>query len=311
MHDKLTNSELGYSPYLGDSRKMREFFRMVNRISQYSNYLLIAGETGIGKEMIARTLHHRSRRASHPFICVTCNPSRSTIESEMFGVEKGILPGVSKTQKGKLESANKGTIFIDEVSQISLEAQAKLLRFLERREVKRVGGLEPIYPDVWVIAVSSKDLSENVASGTFLKDLYDYLDAIKCEIPPLRSRKHEIPFIVEYYLNNFAEQAGVKPKNISQNALDLLIDYDWPGNVMELENIVEKAFIFSRSDVLCPRDFPECVNKENRQFLTLIEMEKKHITSALIKTRGNKTKAASLLGISRSTLYNKIDYLTG
>lgn len=308
MNDKATNFELGYSPFLGDSRKIREFSNKVNRISQNSNYLLITGEIGTGREMVAKTLHYQSDRAPHPFVCVTCDPSHPMIEHEMFGFDKNTS---DKTKKGKLELADKGTIFLDEVSRISQETQQKLFRFLQQGEMEQISRNKPVQPDVWVIAASSKDLKKTVASGTFQEDLYDYLDTVKCEIPPLRSRKHEIPRIFEYYLNDFTRQTGGKPKKISQNALNLLVDYDWPGNIMELENIVEKALIFSKGDILYPRDFPECVNKDKQQFLTLVEVEKKHITSALIKTGGDKTKAAYLLGISRSTLYKKIKDLTG
>ncbi len=292
MDDKLTSFELDYSPFLGDSRKMREFSRTVKRISQPGNYLLINGEIGTGRETVAKALHYQSHRAPHPFLSVICDPSQPMIEHEMFGLEKG-------------------TIYLDEVSRISQEAQANLLRFLQRRQMGQISSHKPAQPDVWVIAANSKDLSDAVDTGAFREDLYDYLVAIKYDIPPLRSRKHEIPQILEFYLNDFAEQTGAKPKKISQNAVDLLVDYNWPGNVMELENIVEKALIFSKGDVLYPRDFPECVNREKQPFPTLMEMEKKHITSALIKTRGDKTKTASLLGISRSTLYKKIKYLTG
>ncbi|MFQ5646315.1 MAG: sigma 54-interacting transcriptional regulator [bacterium] len=296
---------------IGESAKMKSLFSLIDRVAKHDTTVLITGETGTGKELVARALHNQSSRSSRPFICVTCALfSQSLIESELFGFEKGAFTGADKGRTGKLELADKGTIFLDEIGEIGLEAQVKLLRFLERREVERIGSNKTMQLDVRVVAATNKDLAAAVKDGAFREDLYYRLNAITIDSPPLRERKEDIPLITRFYLEELAKQIGRKPKKISKKALDLLISYHWPGNVRELKNIIERAVVLGAGDVLYIQDFPEDIRKSSSagisSFKTLGDIEKQHIVSALIETGGNKSKAASLLDIGRATLYEKL-----
>lgn len=293
---------------IGNSPLMKVLSTTIDRFSKHDNPVLIVGENGVGKELIAKTLHHKSTRSSQPFIRITCTSSKDINETEFFGFEKEISPGVTQTKEGKLELADKGTIFINDISEIDLETQGKLFEFLKMLEVKRIGGSNPVQLDVRVIAACNDNLADRAISGTFLTDLYYYLNTYKLEVPPLSARKADIPLIIEFYLKEFSRQMGIEPKKISRSALDLLMNYDWPGNVNELKNIVERAVILGKGDILYCYDFPKYINRK-KKFPTLKDMGKIHIRAALKKTGGDKTKAASLLGISRATLYAKLkDY---
>jgi DNA-binding NtrC family response regulator len=281
---------------------------MIDRISQHNIHVLISGEIGTGKHQVARTLHHKSPRSSQPFIYKACGPTQSTIKPKLSCFENGALLGIHEAKEGKLELADMGTVFLDEVSYLSLKDQLQLLKFLEYRNVKKEGGLKPIHSDVRIIASTSKDLEKAVAAGTFLEELYHCLNPLKIIIPPLRSRKADIPLIAKYYLEIFSKQMGNGSKTISPEAFDLLVAYDWPGNVRELKNIIERAVILAKGDILYPQDFPKDIQEEI-PLMTMEQIEKQQIAATLKATGGVKTKAASLLGISRATLYNKLKYL--
>lgn len=221
--------------------------------------------------------------------------------------ENGVLFGIYEDKKGKLELADMGTVFLDEISYLSLKEQQQLLNFLEHRNVEKESGLKPIHSDVRIIASTSKDLENGVTAGNFLAGLFHCLNPVTIRIPPLRSRKEDIPLIAKYYLKKFTEQMGNASKTISPEAIDLLVAYDWPGNERELKNIIERAVIFAEGDVLYPKDISKDIQGEI-PLMTMEQLEKQLIVATLKATKGIKTKAASLLGIGRATLYSKLKY---
>ncbi len=315
LHEKQREEDLDFhklqpppEKIIGNTPLMQVLSATIDRFSKHDMPVSIIGETGTGKELVAKTLHHKSPRRSQPFICVTCTSSQDINEAELFGLEKEISTGVFETKKGKLELADKGTIFLDNISEIDLKTQHKILKFLKMQEVKQIGGSNPVHLDVRIIAACNDNLADRVTSGAFLPDLYYYLNTYKLEIPSLKVQKADIPLIVEFHLKQFSRQIGIKPKKISRSALDLLMNYDWPGNVSELKNIVERAMILGKGDALYCYDFPKHISRK-KKFLTLKDVGKQHIKTALEETGGNMSKAASLLGISRATLYTKLkDY---
>jgi len=300
------NLEYHTGKLIGNSAQMKKLRLMINRVSQYNAPVLISGEPGSGKELVARTIHDQSPRNHYPFIRVGFGSSpNELLESELFGFEKKAMPGVTVTQKGKFELAKKGTIFLDDIDQACPKIQAKLTKFLVQREVERIGGYKSIVLDIRVIAASTRDLEDVMASGFFRKDLYYQLNPLKIEVPSLSLRKTDLPQIVKFYLRELSGQTGKKTKKISRKALDLLMAYHWPGNVRELKNIIERAFMIGKEDTIYPCDLPEYI-KPGKPIMTMKEMQKQYVLSTLRKTNGNIATAASLLGISRGTLYAKI-----
>ena len=288
---------------IGNSPQTHKISSLVDHISKHNVPVLIVGELGTEKELIAKTLHYQSPRNSHSFISVRCDSSELLFECELFGFENIALQESDGPQKGNLEQANKGTIFLDEVTQISLKTQKRLLRFIERGEMDRIGSYQPISLDVRLIAASSNNLEDAVASGELLDELYHYLNPIKIEVSPLRTRKADIPLIIESYLEEF--YMGKKPKRVSQSALDLLMAYDWPGNIRELRKVIERAAMLGKKEVLYPQDLPEYIQEKNT-FLTMEEMKDQYILTALRKAGGNISKAASMLDMGRATLYARL-----
>ncbi len=297
-----TNNE----KFIGNTPKMLDIIFMIGRFSKHKKPLLITGETGTGRTLVAKIIHNKSFRHAQPFIYMNFTSSQSTNNIEHFGFKDEITSALIETIEGKLGSVDKGTIFFEEVSELGPKMQEILFRFLKKGKKRQVDSSNSIYPDVRVIAATSKNLSAAVASGTFRCDLYYLLNTFKIEIPPLRCRKADIPLLTRFYLKFFYTQMCMKPKRISQSALDLLLSYEWPGNVSELRNVVERAMILGGEDILTPKDFPEYIKRNKEYFVTLKEMEKQHIVAALNEAGGNKTKAASLLDIGRATLYEKL-----
>jgi two-component system response regulator HydG len=294
---------------IGNTPQMRELLFMIDCLSKHNMPILINGETGTGKELVAKILHNKSSRRSKPFVYTTCASSQSITQKESFCNEKESFNGVAGDRQGKFVLADKGTLFLDEISEICPDTQENLFKFLKYKVINRNGSKKPIHLDVRIIASNSRNLSKAVASGTLKKDLYHLLKNVQLEIPPLRHRRGDIPLIVEYFLKKIYWEMGIKPKIISPDALDLLMGYDWPGNIRELRNIIEKALILGKGNILYPRDFPEYI-KNGKHFMTLREMERQHIIAALKKAGGNKSEAASLLDITQTTLYNKIKHLS-
>jgi len=304
---------------VGRSKKMLAIFDLVGRVAASNSTVLIQGESGTGKELIARAIHYNSLRKDKPFVAIDCSILPETLlESELFGHVRGAFTGAMKAKKGLFEEANGGTIFLDEIGNISLPIQAKLLRVLQEREIKPLGSTETIKVDVRIIAATNTDLKELVASGAFREDLYYRIAVIPIVLPPLRERKEDIPLLVDCFLEKFSKENNKPLKRITPKALALLTEYDWPGNVRELENIIERAVLVSDSEEIDESCFPSEIRRLGDESVSLnislkgevnkvkgsVEIEA--IKKALALCGGNKTLAAKKLGISRSSLYNKL-----
>jgi two-component system response regulator AtoC len=298
---------------IGESATMKKVFSLIEKVSATDSTILILGESGTGKELIATTIHYQSSRKDKPLIKVNCaSLPEGLIESELFGYEKGAFTGAFKRKPGRFELANKGTIFLDEIGDLPLSTQSKILRVLQEKTFERLGGTETISIDVRVLAATNKNLEEKVKKGNFREDLYYRLNVIPIFMPPLRDRKDDVPLLIDFFLDKRRSRYS---KNIkfANDALDLLSSYDYPGNVRELENIVERCITLATADIIHKKDLPPFLFKksdENRQ-PTLsdvsAEAEKAHIIRILNSTNVNKTRAAELLGISRKTLWEKMN----
>jgi len=295
--------------------KMLEIMDILNHLAETDSNVLIHGESGTGKELIARAIHYYSKRRNNALICINCASLPETlIESELFGYERGAFTGAVSRKPGKFEMADGGTVFLDEIGDISLSAQAKILRILQEEEFQRVGGTKTIKVDIRIIAATNKNLVEAIKKGEFREDLYYRLRVVELEIPPLRERREDILVLCEYFLRNLRSKTCSQVEGISQEAKQLLLNYRWPGNVRELRNVIERSLVFARGREILPQDLPgELRNAASPQAentaeapLPLDDVEKKHIIKTLHFTQGNKLKAAEILGISRSTLYEKI-----
>jgi DNA-binding NtrC family response regulator len=291
------------------SPKMQRLIELIKIVGKSTATVLITGESGTGKELVARAIHSQSSRHNKPFIAVSCAAlPESLLESELFGHEKGSFTGAYTQKKGKFEFANGGTIFLDEVGEMSANIQVHLLRVLEEKEFTRVGGNEPIRVDVRVISATNKDLRKAIEKQEFREDLYYRLNVVNIELPPLRERKEDVPLLAEHFLNKFAADNRKEVTGFSPDAMEFLLDYDWPGNVRELENAIERAVILAKDSLIIVADLPQ----ENLSLVRLSstgknlkEVEKNHVLNVLRKTGGNYSEAARILGISRMTLYNK------
>jgi DNA-binding NtrC family response regulator len=294
--------------------RMTEIFELVREVASQRSTVLVQGESGTGKELVARAIHFSGDRGERPFVAVSCAALAETLlESELFGHEKGSFTGALAQRKGKFELADGGTIFLDEIGDVSPKLQVDLLRVLQERRFFRVGGSEEIAVDVRVIAATHRDLAACVREGLFRDDLYYRLNVINIQIPPLRERREDVPLLAQEFLDRLAHELGREVSGISEEALRLLIDHDWPGNVRELENAVERALVTCKSGVLGAEDFaflsrpPSAPGSPSLPpGLTLQEMEKRYVKATLDRLQGNVKAAAEALGIDRSTLYDKI-----
>jgi transcriptional regulator with PAS, ATPase and Fis domain len=276
--------------------------------------VLIQGESGTGKEMVARAIHNSGDRASKPFVAVSCAALAETLlESELFGHEKGAFTGAAQQKPGKFEMADGGTIFLDEIGDISPKLQVDLLRVLQDRSFYRVGGSEEVRVDVRVVAATHVNLQQAVAEGKFRDDLFYRLNVIEIRIPPLRERREDIPLLAQHFIERLSHELGKDVGEISEGGLKVLMDCNWPGNVRELENAVERAMVTCRSHQLTEEDFSFLAQNQPAgkawtvpAGMTLQEMEKLLIAATIERTGGNIKEAAALLGIDRSTLYEKI-----
>ena len=294
--------------------RMEQILALCRDVASLRSTVLIQGESGTGKEMIERAIHKAGDRAAKPFVAVSCAALAETLlESELFGYEKGAFTGAAQQKIGKFEMANGGTIFLDEIGDISPKLQVDLLRVLQDRSFYRVGGNEEVRVDVRVVAATHVDLQQAVAEGKFRDDLYYRLNVIEVRLPPLRERREDIPLLAQHFLERLSHELGKNGRSISESALKLLMDHDWPGNVRELENAVERAMVTSRGTSLEAEDFsflhqnggPSKAPKFPLG-MSLQEMEKQLITITLERTQGNIKEAAAVLGIDRSTMYEKI-----
>ncbi len=299
---------------ISKNSRMEQILSLCRDVASLRSTVLIQGESGTGKEMIARAIHNAGDRASKPFIAVSCAALAETLlESELFGYEKGAFTGAAQQKAGKFEMAEGGTIFLDEIGDISPKLQVDLLRVLQDRSFYRVGGSQEVRVDVRVVAATHVNLQQAVAEGKFRDDLYYRLNVIEIHLPPLRERREDIPLLAQHFLERLSHVLGKETSAISQDALKLLIDHDWPGNVRELENAVERAMVTSRGATLEAEDFAFLqrnggVSKAPKfpPGMGLQQMEKELITITLQRTEGNIKEAAAVLGIDRSTMYEKI-----
>ncbi|MGP8330250.1 MAG: sigma 54-interacting transcriptional regulator [Methanosarcinaceae archaeon] len=300
----------GYGGIVGKDHKMQQLYKLILDIAPTDATVLIQGESGSGKELVARAVHLHSYRKDKPFIVVNCSAYPQTLlESELFGHEKGAFTGAIHRKLGRFELADKGTLFLDEIGEIPLMSQVKLLRFLQFQKFERSGGVETIEVNIRVIAATNKDLKKEVENGNFREDLYYRLNVIPINIPPLRVRRNDISLLVEHFLKRLNLRGNKKVKGISSEAMDILMRYNWPGNVRELENIIEHAFILTKNEFISgqslPFDIYSVVNKEQK-ISSFQDNEKKFLARALEEYKWNKLQVAKKLNISRSTLYAKL-----
>jgi two-component system, NtrC family, response regulator AtoC len=304
---------------IGNSARIQNVLRLISRLKDTRTPVLISGESGTGKELVARALHFRGNLASRPFVAVDCGSLVPTlIESELFGYEKGAFTGALRSKQGLLQSADTGTIFLDEVGELPLEMQAKLLRFLQEKEVRPVGSNEKIKVDVRIMAATNRDLESAYKKGTFRKDLFFRLNVVTISLPPLRERRHDIPILANWFLERLAPGRGIQ---ISGNAMKALLAYDWPGNVRELENCIERAVALTDQRILELNDLPASIARSELDTVPephiikelaassatdLEDIERATIARVFTQVNGDKARAGKMLGISRATLYRKL-----
>jgi Nif-specific regulatory protein len=300
---------------VGESAPMRTVYRFVSRVASSDSTVLITGESGTGKELVARAIHRNSPRVQKPFVAINCAALTETLlESELFGHEKGAFTGALQQKKGKLEVADGGTVFLDEMGELAPSLQAKLLRVLQEREFERVGGTRSVRIDVRVIAATNRDLTESVKSGTFRQDLYYRLNVVSIEMPPLRQRRDDIPLLGSYFAARAGERSKRHVLGVSPEARACLVNYDWPGNVRELENAIERAVVLGSSDFILPEDLPEAVLETVQPAGATIaqyheavsEAKKQVILRAVEQAGGNYTEAAKRLGVHPNYLHRLI-----
>jgi len=305
----------GFASIIGKSAEMKQVFDMVRQVAPSRSSVLITGESGSGKEMIAEALHYNSPRKDKSFIKLHCAAlTESLLESELFGHEKGAFTGAIARKRGRFELAHLGTLFLDEIGEINQNVQIKLLRVLEEKKFERVGGEETIEVDVRLIAATNRDLKEAIAKGSFREDLYYRLNVVNIHIPPLRERKEDIPLLVAAFLKEFSQENGKPIEGIDPKARLALYNYSWPGNVRQLRNSVESAVVLCKGSTITLEDFPPNIRGETgvdtlRLSLgtSLAEVEKEVIRSTLAREGGNKSRTAEILGIGRKTLHRKIE----
>lgn len=296
--------------------RMKEILQTLPMVAQTKSTVLIEGESGTGKELIARAIHNHSARKDKPFVAVNCAAiAEGVLESELFGHVKGAFTGAYQDRPGRFELAHKGTLFLDEIGDLSLQTQAKLLRVLQEEEFERVGGTRTIKVDVRVIAATNRDLYRMTREGTFREDLYYRIRVFPIQLPPLRERREDIPLLISHFIERFNLEMGKAINNLSPRAMEILLNYDYPGNIRELENILEHAFICCPGNTILPEHLPrdlfgEAKNRWMERLIqeggTLEAMEREYIQRTLQETGGRLQEAARRLGISRTTLWRKI-----
>ena len=293
---------------IAKSPKMLKIFELIKTIAPTTATVLIIGETGTGKEVIARAVHHQSQRRNKPFIATSCAAlPESLLESELFGHEKGSFTGAVERKKGKFEAGDRGTLFLDEIGEINANTQVHLLRALEEKKITRVGGNEEIEVDVRVISATNRDLRSMVKQGKFREDLYYRLNVVKIDLPLLKDRREDILPLAEHFLKKYTEENNKSIKKFSSEVVKFMLNYSWPGNVRELENMIERGVILSKANSITLDELPQdIIHPSPVEGKTIEAVERNHIINVLEETKGNITKAADILGIRRMTLYNKL-----
>jgi len=305
---------------IGRSLPMKALFDMMAMVAPSEATVLITGESGTGKELIAKSIHHNSLRKDRPLVVVNCAALTETLlESELFGHEKGAFTGADKRREGRFKQADKGTIFLDEISETSAAMQAKLLRVIQEREIQRVGGEETLRVDVRIVAATNRNLEDEVKNGKFREDLFYRLNVVTLRLPPLRERQDDIPLLAQHFLEKYAKKNHKQVKGISPLAMDMLLKYAWPGNVRELENVIERAVIFLADEHITEKELPSTITEayaEKSDWVAtsasvaanrpLDEVEKEAILATLEDSGRNKSETARRLGITRKTLHKKL-----
>ena len=314
-------AELGLGEMVAKSGRMTDLFRTIRKIAEFKTTVLVGGESGTGKELVARAIHRLSPRADGPFIAVNCGAIPATLlESELFGHRKGAFTDATRDRKGLFEEANGGTLFLDEIGELPLGLQVKLLRVLQEEEIRRLGDTQDVKVDVRVVAATARDLSSEVKRGAFREDLYYRLNVLSIHLPPLRERREDIPLLVEHFIQRMNARMGLKVLGATTEAMRLLIESEWPGNVRELENTIERAMVLTEGDQIDVDSLPDRLRQPGRASVTPVPLldddlsikrasrraEEDLIRRALIRTNGNRTRAAELLEISHRALLYKI-----
>jgi len=300
----------GFQNLIGVSECMQHVFEMVRQVAQSESAVLIQGETGTGKELVAKAIHALSPRCYEPFIAINCGAfTESLLEGELFGYEKGAFTGARHARKGRLEMAHNGTLFLDEVGEISPKMQVDLLRVLQEKRFHRLGNPSPLEVDFRLISATHRDLNRGLQEGWFRQDFYYRINVITLDIPPLRERKEDIPLLAQFFLERYARETAKRFTGFSKDALELLVNYDWPGNVRELENVVERAVVLARGERIVPECLPfgPAAPSKPTGKGTLDGVLEEHIRDVLDAAGWNLSKAAEILGIHRSTLYKKME----
>jgi Nif-specific regulatory protein len=314
-NQRLTTEIRQEQNLIGEGARMKEIFQFLARVAPTDATVLLEGESGTGKELAARALHTNSSRRTKPFVAINCGAiPEALMESELFGYERGAFTGALTQKKGRLEMAEGGVVFLDEIGDLTPAMQVKLLRVLQERELDRIGGKNPIKIDVRVIAATNRDLGEAVRAGEFRQDLYYRLAVMKLVMPPLRERREDIPMLVRHFVQKFAARRGMKGRPVSREAMAALVHYDWPGNVRELENAMERALVMGASDSVLLEDLPESLLEQNapeeihegKYHASVKELKKQLIIDAVVQARGNYVDAAEILGLNSTYLHRLI-----
>ncbi len=314
-NQRLTTEVRQEQSLLGEAPRMREIYHFLSRVAPSDSTVLIEGESGTGKELAARALHRMSGRGNQPFVAINCAAIPETLlESDLFGHERGSFTGATTQKKGRLEVADGGVVFLDEIGELAPALQVKRLRVLQEREFERVGGTRPIKVDIRLIAATNRDLSEAVRLGQFRQDLYYRLAVVKLTMPSLRDHKDDIPMLTRHFVQKYAKRCKVKPKPVSREAMAALVNYEWPGNVRELENAVERALVIGSPEMVLLEDLPESVleqvpaaeTNEGRYHAKVKDIKKQMILEAVEQSRGNYVEAAAILGVHPNYLHRLI-----
>jgi Nif-specific regulatory protein len=314
-NQRLTTEVRQEQSLIGEGARMKEIFQFLARVAPTESTVLIEGESGTGKELAARALHRNSHRGNKQFVAINCAAIPETLlESDLFGHERGAFTGAAVQKKGRLEVADGGVVFLDEIGELAPALQVKLLRVLQEREFERVGGTHPIKIDVRLIAATNRDLNEAVRTGEFRQDLYYRLAVVRLTMPPLRERREDIPMLSRHFVQKYANRSKGKPKPVSREAMAALVNYEWPGNVRELENAIERALVMGSSDMVLLEDLPESLLEqesaaemhEGKYHASVKELKKQLIVDAVEHTRGNYVEAAGILGVHPNYLHRLI-----
>jgi len=313
---KEVESRYDFHHLVGRSPSMQKIYDLIERISDSSSNVLIYGESGTGKELVAKAIHYNGFRKEGPLIAVNCAAIPETLlESELFGYKKGAFTDAKMDKKGLIFEANEGTLFLDEITEMSPTLQAKLLRVIEEREVRPLGDTNSYPVDMRIICTTNRDLKSLIQEGRFREDLFYRVKVIDIELPPLRERKEDLPLLIQYFVNKFGRDSKKEISGVSERALNILLNYSWPGNIRELENVLQRAVTLSQNEEILPEDLPTALIEEVGENIiekglikkyTIKQLEKEYIKRVLIEVEGNKSKAAEILGLDRKTLYRKL-----